>query len=116
MPFGCNVSTLTFLSVIGTVVGMVILVGMGVVGFCLVRLVRRRWKESDYERLHGRGFLGIGLLASVSGLMFGWRGERERVSRASGMDGGEGDGEGDGEGEEGLDEGDSETRPLLEGM
>jgi hypothetical protein len=108
MPFGCNVSTLTFLYVIGTVVGMVVLFGMGVVGFYLVRLVRRRWKESNYER----GVLGIGLLASVSGLVFGWRGERERVSRASGVDGGEGHREG----EEGLDEGDSETRPLLEGM
>ncbi|KAJ5975452.1 hypothetical protein N7481_009159, partial [Penicillium waksmanii] len=95
MPFGCNVSTLTFLSVVGTVVGLVGLVGMGVVGFCLVRSVRRRWKESDYERLDGRGFLDIGLLASVSGLIFGRR--DERVSRASGVDGG-GGGRGRGKG------------------
>jgi hypothetical protein len=103
LPFGCNVSTLTFLSVVGTVVGMVVLVGMGVSGFYLVRSVRRRWKESDYERVNDRGNLNIGLLASFVGFMFGRGGER--VLRS---------GE-EGEGEEGLDEG-GETRPLLEGM
>lgn len=108
MPFGCNVSTLTFLSVVGTVVGMVALVGFGFIGFLLVRSIRRRWKESDHERLDGRGLLDIGLLASIAGSISGRGRGGRRVPRASGLD--------EGEGEEGLDEGNPETRPLLEGM
>lgn len=107
MPFGCNFSTLTFLAVVGTAVGMVALVGLGVIGFLLVRSIRRRWKESDHEHLDGRGLLDIGLLASFAGFISGRGGER--VSQVSGVDEGE-------EGEEGLDEGDPERRPLLEGM
>lgn len=51
LPFGCNVSTMTFLSVLGAVVGTLVLVCVGFVVVGLVNRVRRRWKETHYERL-----------------------------------------------------------------
>lgn len=108
LPFGCNVSTLTFLSIVVAVVGMVALIGIGLVVFWFVRSVRRRWKESDYERLDdGQSawwrFIDFPVLGSLAGLFFGQSDGQGQISTQNA-------------GEEGQDQNDRETRPLLEGM
>lgn len=113
LPFGCNVSTLTFLSVLGTTFGMLAMTGIGFVGYWMVRSLRRRWKSSDYERLDVDqpqssrwGFLEVGLFASLIGAVVGRGDDRGRESSSSLREG---------DGEEDRHE-DGETRPLLDGM
>lgn len=84
-----------------------VLIGIGLAVFWLVRSVRRRWKESDYERLDDGqspwwGILDFGVLGSLAGLFFG---QSESQGQISTQDAGE----------EGQDQNDGETRPLLEG-
>lgn len=73
LPFGCNVSTLTFVSVLGTVIGIIVLGVIVALGLWIVKSIRRRWKESHYERLDEestftwRNFLNFGLCAPSSG-------------------------------------------------
>ncbi|KAJ5628112.1 hypothetical protein N7490_010340 [Penicillium lividum] len=50
-PLGCNVSTLTFLSVIVSVSGTVALFAIALLIIWLVRRARRRLKQTEYERL-----------------------------------------------------------------
>ncbi|KAJ5561875.1 hypothetical protein N7535_003662 [Penicillium sp. DV-2018c] len=51
IPFGCHASTLTVLSVTVAVLGTLALVGMMVGMMWLVRWIRWRWKEDDYEQI-----------------------------------------------------------------
>ncbi|KAJ5682200.1 hypothetical protein N7462_005365, partial [Penicillium macrosclerotiorum] len=55
LPFGCNASTLTVLSIAVAILGTLaaIAVGSGVV--YIAQGVRCRWKEAEYERLDDRG-------------------------------------------------------------
>lgn len=75
MPFGCNASTLTVLAVVIAVLGSLALLGLGLLIFKLVQRLRRRWKESDYERLQDQqqdsawsACLDCGMLASLLSL------------------------------------------------
>lgn len=76
LPLGCHVSTVTFLSVFGAILGTLVVV---LAGFAIVRLVkrvRRQWKEGEDERLDRQGlnysFRGLpgwsGWVARLTGL------------------------------------------------
>lgn len=49
LPFGCNASTLTVLSVIVSVLGTVAAIGAGFGMVYLAKGIQRRWKETDRQ-------------------------------------------------------------------
>lgn len=106
LPFGCNVSITTFLSIVIAVLGTFALVGVVYVVVGIVKRVRNRWKEAQYERLEDQerqsswcGCLDFGLVAPLLASFFGQsRGQTQGQSQASVEDGQE----------------DAESRPLLE--
>ncbi|KAJ5794050.1 hypothetical protein N7457_000649 [Penicillium paradoxum] len=100
LPFGCDASTLTVLSVIVAMLGTLALGGVVVGVVWLVRRTRR-WKEAEYERIDGEEqgssawqSWDLGL-ASIVGLFPYWSRMGDQT-----------------EAEEGEDA--AETRPLLE--
>lgn len=106
LPFGCNVSTTTFLSIAIAVLGTFALVGVVYVVVGFAKRVRGRWKEAQYERLEDqerqsswRGCLDFGRVVSLLASFLGQsRGPIQGQSQASV--------------EDGQDE--AESRPLLE--
>lgn len=69
-PLGCNVSTITFLSVLGAIFGVLVFIFVGLMVVRVVHWMRRRWKEVRYEDLGGQeGSSGIvSRLTSMLGL------------------------------------------------
>ena len=111
LPLGCNVSTLTFVSVLGTAIGIVLLGGIAALGVWIVKSAQQRWKESDYERLDEGPSLSwwnlynLGFFTSSPGSIQSDRGEN--YAQAPNQDT-------TSEGNEGQSIG--ETRPLLQRM
>ncbi|KAJ5204326.1 uncharacterized protein N7498_005205, partial [Penicillium cinerascens] len=105
LPFGCNVSITTFLSILIAVLSTFALVGVVYVVVGVVKRVRGRWKEGHYERLEDqerqsswRGCLGLGTVVSLLASFFGQsRGPTQGQSQDSVEDGHD----------------DTESRPLL---
>jgi hypothetical protein len=98
VPFGCNVSTVTFLTAVGSVLGTLAAIAMG---FLVV------WAGKRAMRSWGQGKLG------VSGFTdwIGRGGVRQRGVRSVG----DVEGNPDGHGQWGGDEDGDERRPLLGG-
>ncbi|KAJ5082274.1 hypothetical protein N7532_011317 [Penicillium argentinense] len=110
LPFGCNVSTMTFLSVVVAVVGTVALAGIGFAVYWLVRAMRQRWKEADNEQLSEaqpswwEELLMYGALGSLATLFLGQGQDQQEQGQPSTQS----------LADEAQDDG--ETRPLLEDM
>ncbi|KAJ5938105.1 hypothetical protein N7454_004447 [Penicillium verhagenii] len=82
-PLGCNVNTVTVLSVIVSIAGTIALIGIVVLIIWLVRRVRRRLKQTEHERLDDEpqdsswaGWLDLSTLFSLAGL-FGQGGDAD---------------------------------------
>lgn len=87
LPFGCNASTLTVLSVVVAVLGTLALGAAVVGGVWLVRRTRRRWKETEYERIDEErdSFAWSLVLAFIVGLFPFWS-QMGRQNEAEGDD------------------------------
>lgn len=71
-PLGCYASTLTVLSVIVSVLGVLALGVLGVVLVWCVRQAQRRWKDSEYEGIDSSRWRDFGLIVSFVSLFPGW--------------------------------------------
>ncbi|KAJ5658645.1 uncharacterized protein N7484_002294 [Penicillium longicatenatum] len=107
-PLGCNASTLTVLSVMISISGTLALFAISVLIIWLVKRVRRRMKQTEYERLDEDsqnspwlGWLDWASLFSLGGLFS--QGETQTETQGQGANQALAD-----EGQE-----DPETRPLL---
>ena len=75
MPLGCNISSLTALSVLGAVLGTLFFVGVAVATVWLALRVHHQWKLAEYEysslieagegASEWSGSLGCGLLLPI---------------------------------------------------
>jgi hypothetical protein len=90
-PFGCNVSTLTVLSVLVALVSSLVLIGLVCLVVWVVQRLRSRWKDTQYERLDDGqgseppwGFLDWGLLAWLVSLVGGQRQDQEQAPGEAG--------------------------------
>jgi hypothetical protein len=105
LPFGCNVSTTTFLSTTVAVLSTFALIGIIYLVIGLVKRARKRWKETEYERLEAQerkslwcGCLDFGVVVSLLSGLFGQSQGQQGQRRSSLGDGHD----------------DAEARPLLE--
>jgi hypothetical protein len=102
VPFGCNVSTLTVLSVLVAVLSSLALAGLVYLVVWTVQRLRSRWKDAQYERLDD----GQGLEPMCCGLL-DWGLLAWLVSLVGGQGQGNAQASGEPEGEN------NETSPLL---
>lgn len=99
LPLGCHVSTLTFLGVVVAVVAALAVVGIGYLVIRLVSRMRRRWKETQYERLDGQEegsrcwCLDLGWIVSLLGGLFQRNPEEPQTERQDTLEEGQVDDE-----------------------
>lgn len=99
LPLGCHVSTLTFLSVVVAVVATLALLGIGYLAIRLVSRMRKRWKETQYERLDGQEevswcwCLDLGSIVSLLGGLFQRNPEQSQAERQDTLEDGQADDE-----------------------
>ncbi|KAJ5127231.1 hypothetical protein N7448_008010 [Penicillium atrosanguineum] len=105
LPFGCSVSTTTFLSTAVAALSTVALIGVVYLVIGIVQRARSRWKEAEHGRLDDQeresswcGCLDLGLVGSLfTGLFDKSQGQQGQSQRLLGDD-----------------QDDAESRPLLE--